>query len=194
MSQIGFFYNMNRCTGCKTCQIACKDKNNLDIGLIYRHAENYEMGTYPSVRSFCYSFSCNHCAAPACITACSNDAIYREEDGTVIIDQELCEGCQECITACPYSVPVYHPATGKTNKCDACFELRAHGEEPACASGCPGRALYFGELEELEKTHGKGMELVDEFPVLGSSKMTKPSILIAIKECAKEEEVRPSLF
>lgn len=195
MAQIGFYHDMTRCTGCKACQMACKDKNDLDIGNIFRHAESFEVGTFPNVQTYCYSFTCNHCESPACMAACSQGAIYKtDDDGSVIIDQDLCIGCQSCLKACPYGVPQYNEATQKTGKCDACYWLRKNGEDVACASTCPARALFFGEMDALQQKHGNGKQLVNEFPALGLASMTLPSVLVNLKACAQEEGFAPSLF
>ncbi len=194
MAQVGFYHDMSRCVGCKSCQMACKDKNNLDIGLVYRHAESFETGSYPMPATYCYSFSCNHCAMPACLAVCPVNAIEKREDGTVVILEDLCIGCQECITACPYGVPQYNSASELVGKCDGCYELRLRGEENACASTCAQRALYFGDLEELKTRFGSGKALVSEFPALGSSATTQPSVLVNIKDAAKETAFSQSIF
>ncbi len=195
MAQIGFYFDMTRCVNCKTCQMACKDKNNLDVGVNLRHAESFETGSFPIPQTFCYSFSCNHCATPACLASCTTGAIYKaEDDGTVIIDQELCIGCQACVSACPYSIPQLNTNTGQINKCDGCYFLRKNGEEPACASSCCARALHFGDLEELKSKQGAGKTLVNDFPALGAGPATGPSILINMKEAGKTANFEPSLF
>lgn len=195
MAQIGFYHDMERCVGCKTCQMACKDKNDLEIGTIYRHSENYEVGTFPAVSSYCYSFSCNHCAVPACYAVCPVQAISKMDDGTVVIDEELCIGCQDCIVACPYSVPVYRPETNTVGKCDGCYDIRQAGGEATCASTCFARALYFGDLEDLQAQFGSGKTLTNDFPALGASPdTTQPSILVNLKEAAMDSSFKPSLF
>ena len=83
---LGFYFDMTRCVGCRACQVACKDRNNLDIGLLFRYAKTYETGSFPKVGMYNYSGSCNHCEHPACVTVCPTGAMYKAEDGTVIHD------------------------------------------------------------------------------------------------------------
>ena len=104
---LGFYFDMTRCIGCRACQVACKDKNRLDVGTIYRTADSYEVGTFPKVKMYSFSTSCNHCQNPACVSACPVGAMYKAEDGTVLHDDKLCIGCQACVSACPYDVPQY---------------------------------------------------------------------------------------
>ena len=66
---LGFYFDMTRCIGCRACQVACKDKNRLDVGTIYRTADSYEVGTFPKVKMYSFSTSCNHCQNPACVSA-----------------------------------------------------------------------------------------------------------------------------
>ncbi|WP_270296002.1 4Fe-4S dicluster domain-containing protein [Eggerthella sinensis] len=127
----GFYFDMTACIGCRTCQVACKDKNNLEIGTIFRRLSDFEVGSYPTVQTFHYSSSCNHCEKPACVAACPNAAMYiDEDDGTVQHNDEKCIGCQYCVKACPYGVPQYIEAIQKTHKCDACKPLRENGDQP----------------------------------------------------------------
>lgn len=180
---IGFYFDMERCTGCRACQVACKDKNDLDVGTIFRHARSYTVGAFPDVVGYSYSATCNHCEAPACITACPAGAIYKAEDGAVIIDQNVCVGEQDCVKACPYGVPQVMP-NGHANKCDSCYAIRMEGANPVCVDACPSRALDFGEVEELKSLYGE--DLVSEIAVLPSSS-TSPNVYIKAKAAAKEK-------
>ena len=91
----GFYFDMTACIGCRTCQVACKDKNDLEMGVIFRRLSDFEVGEYPAVQTYHYSGSCNHCEKPECVAACPNAAMYiDEEDGTVQHDDEKCIGCQ----------------------------------------------------------------------------------------------------
>ena len=67
---LGFYFDMTRCVGCRACQVACKDRCNLDLGVLFRYAKTYETGSFPKVGMYNYSGSCNHCENPACVTVC----------------------------------------------------------------------------------------------------------------------------
>lgn len=185
---LGFYFDSATCSGCRTCQVACKDKNRLDVGTIFREVSSYESGSYPDAKIYHYSASCNHCENPACVAACASGAMYKAEDGTVICDTELCDGCGMCVEICPYQVPKMLPS-GKVGKCDACAYLRAKGENPACVDACLMRCLEFGDLDELKAKHS-GEELVNVLPFLADPTATNPSVLINPKECAKATEYR----
>ena len=93
--RMGFYFDQNSCVGCKTCQVACKDKNDLEVGTLFRHVVDFEVGEFPSVKSYHYAATCNHCENPACVEACPTAAMYIDEtDGTVQHDDEKCIGCQ----------------------------------------------------------------------------------------------------
>ncbi len=183
---LGFYFDMTRCIGCKACQIACKDKNNLDVGTIFRNAKTYSVGEYPKVQMFNVSVSCNHCENPACVAACPVGAMYKAEDGTVLHDKNLCIGCKACTVACPYGVPKYIEEEGKSSKCDACAYLRAKGMNPACVDACPNRALDFGDIDELKAKYGPN--LVSDLPILPDSSVTGANVLIKAKDCALSGE------
>ncbi len=183
---LGFYFDMTRCIGCRACQIACKDKNRLEVGVILRNAKTYQTGKFPDVGLFNYSASCNHCENPACVANCATGALYKAEDGTVILDEALCDGCQLCAQACPYHVPQYDEVAMVMKKCDACAYLRAKGENPACVDACPMRALDFGEKEELIAKYGEG--LVSDISILPDSDITGSNTLIKAKPNAIDME------
>lgn len=193
MSRLGFYFDMNRCVGCRTCQIACKDVNDLGVGPLYRRVANFELGAFPSVSAFNYSATCNHCENPACVAVCPTGAMHKADDGTVQHDDDACLGCQYCVMACPYSVPQYLEERGITGKCDSCAGLRAQGEQPACVASCIMRCLDFGDLDELREKYGD--DLVSEVSVLPSKDITGPSVLVNAKDAAREpiENVRVCL-
>lgn len=181
--QLGFYLNQERCNGCLTCQIACKDKNDLPLGQLFRRVHEVAGGGYTEIdhtfkaNVFAYwiSMSCNHCQDPLCVKNCPTGAMQkREEDGIVFVDQNKCIGCRYCTWSCPYSAPEYNPDKGKTGKCDFCKDLLEQGEQPACVAACPMRALDFGTMEELQAKYGG----VDRIRGLPEPDTTKPSLLI----------------
>lgn len=186
---IGFYLDMGRCIGCRACQIACKDKNRLEVGTLYRHAGSYTVGAFPDVKGYSYSFGCNHCEDPVCLRNCPVGAIYKAPDGTVIQDQGKCIGCRMCVMSCPYGQPKYFPDRGVSGKCDGCYGLRRSGGDPACVAGCPNRALKFGEVDDLCAEYGDDLDR-GGIAVLPSPDKTHPHILIKAKESAFDEGYR----
>lgn len=181
--QLGFHLEQERCNGCLTCQIACKDKNDLDIGQLYRRVHEIAGGGYTeynqvvkaNVFAYWISLGCNHCQEPLCVKNCPSGAMQkREQDGIVFVDQNKCIGCRYCVWSCPYDAPQFNPKIGKVGKCDFCMDLLAKGEQPACVAACPLRVLDFGTMEELAKKHG-GTGNIKGLP---DPKLTKPSLLI----------------
>ena len=174
---LGFYFNQQRCIGCRTCQVACKDRHDLhEVGPRPRRVDSYECGTYPDVAVFHHVMSCNHCENPACTAACPTGAMYKSEDGIVLHDASICILCGSCIASCPYGAPQRDTVNDLIVKCDACKDLREAGMEPTCVAACPMRALDFGDLDELQAKYGT--ELVNELPYLPSASETDPNVLI----------------
>jgi anaerobic dimethyl sulfoxide reductase subunit B (iron-sulfur subunit) len=183
MAKLGFYFDQTRCIGCRTCQIMCKDKNDLPVGIIYRQVKTFETGEYPAPGYYHYSWNCNHCENPACVTVCPVSAMHVDaEDGTVQPNDELCIGCGYCVDACPYHVPQMKTPEAVVGKCDACIAWRQKGDRPACVDACVMRCLDFGDLDELQAKYGEG--LVDEIPLLPDASQTMPSLLVRARECA----------
>jgi anaerobic dimethyl sulfoxide reductase subunit B (iron-sulfur subunit) len=151
--QLGFIYDQSRCVRCRTCEAACKSARNIEAGLYWRKTQEAWQGEFPEVKRTFLSISCMHCAEPACMSICPTGAIYkRSEDGLVLVDDEKCNGCKECFTACPYGMPQFGQ-DGKMQKCDYCTGL---GSEPFCAVHCPTGALRFGDINApIETAKGK---------------------------------------
>jgi anaerobic dimethyl sulfoxide reductase subunit B (iron-sulfur subunit) len=178
MTQKGFYYDQTTCIGCKACQVACKDKNDLDIGVRYRRVYDLEVGKFPNPHRLHFSISCNHCEKPKCVENCPTGALYkREEDGIVIHDYDKCIGCRLCTWSCPYGAPQYKEDEGKAGKCDGCSDLIANGENPACVDACVMRCLNFGDIEALRQKHGQNADGNG----LPDSETTKPNIVITVK-------------
>ena len=167
--QHGFYVDTTRCIKCWACLIACKQWNGIDAGTISRRkVAETNTGSFPNVTRTFTSTSCMHCATPACLATCPADAISkREEDGVVVVDRELCIGCERCSDHCPFDVPEFsfdEESGGlRLNKCDTCLGIgRKAGEDTHCVATCPMGALHFGSLSELAelaaKKNGKLME------------------------------------
>lgn len=191
---LGFYFNERACSGCRACQTACKDRNDLLVGQLYRRVTTFQTGAYPNATMYHYSATCNHCEKPACFAACPTGAMQKCEDGTVQHDDEACIGCQACVEACPYEVPVYLEDKKISGKCDACKPFRDRGLNPVCVDACNMRALEFGDLDELRAKHeGEGSlvgQLTGDLPVLPSSEQTGPNVLINPKPAALNEEFK----
>ncbi len=192
MGKLGFYFDQSRCSGCRACQTACKDRNDLPVGELFRHVTTYQSGTYPSATMYHYSATCNHCENPACVAACPVGAMYVDEDTTVQHDDEKCIGCGACVATCPYQVPLIDEDMGVARKCDACKPYRNAGENPVCVDACNMRCLEFGDVDELRERHGEG--LVSDLPILPSSDLTSPATLITPKTAALEEEFEEVLL
>ncbi|WP_042349441.1 4Fe-4S dicluster domain-containing protein [Bacillus massiliigorillae] len=181
MGKKGFYFDMTACIGCRTCQVACKDKNDLKPGINFRQVRTFETGVYPDAKIFHYSSTCNHCKDPKCVKGCPTGAMHIAADGTVQHDADKCIGCQYCVWNCPYGVPQYMEEEGKVSKCNMCKDLTDKGQNPACVDACIMRALEWGDLDELKKKHP---DAVSDLPILASSKITHPSVLVEPKACA----------
>lgn len=177
MSQHGFFFDQSRCTGCRTCAVACKNWHGLPPGpLKYLRIYEYEKGSFPNVRIHFQWIPCYHCEEPVCVANCPGEAIYKEAKyGAVLIDSEKCDGCRLCYDVCQYGAPVFESdETGvKAQKCDMCIDRLDIGELPICVLACPTRALDFGPLNTLSVRYGERRDLED----IPSSRTAKPAIV-----------------
>ncbi|HYF81104.1 MAG TPA: DMSO/selenate family reductase complex B subunit [Symbiobacteriaceae bacterium] len=184
MAQKGFYYDMTACIACKGCQVACKDKNDLPVGINYRKVHTFEGGSYPNPWLYNLSISCNHCEDAPCVKNCPTGArTKRTEDGLVIVNEEACIGCQYCVWSCPYGANSFVEEKGVVAKCNGCVDLTAAGGMPACVDACIMRALEFGDFEELKKKHPDAVMDVKGLP---SSSLTGPSIIISPKPAARK--------
>lgn len=181
---LGFYFDMQRCIGCRTCQVACKERRNIQkAGARPRRVASFETGTYPEAGMFHSTIGCNHCEHPACVANCPTAAMYKNADGIVLHDDSRCVQCRNCMTVCPYGAPQWDAEASVIVKCDSCLDLRKAGGNPACVDACPMRALEFGDIDQLKAKHGAG--LVDELPYLPSASYTTPNLLIQPNAAAK---------
>jgi anaerobic dimethyl sulfoxide reductase subunit B (iron-sulfur subunit) len=189
MKRYGFYIDTSSCTGCKACQIACKDKNNLPVGVLWRKVVEVQGGEWLPrgaawlTNAFTYfvSSACNHCAAPICAEVCPTQAMHQRADGIVLIDEQRCMGCRYCEMACPYKAPQFEPARGVMTKCNFCCDLLDVDQSPACVSACQMRVLHFGDIEELRAQFGE----VNVIYPLPDPNLTQPALVLTPHREAK---------
>lgn len=156
-AQYAFLFDAKFCSGCKACQAACKDKNNLPPGVLWRRVMEVSGGTWQqqgpawknTVIAYNISIACNHCVHPKCAGICPVDAYIVRADGIVILDESRCMGCGYCSWGCPYGAPQYDAQAGHMTKCDFCFENLEQGLPPVCVAACPLRVLDYRDMESL---------------------------------------------
>ncbi|PKN30581.1 MAG: hypothetical protein CVU64_02585 [Deltaproteobacteria bacterium HGW-Deltaproteobacteria-21] len=154
--EVGFSFDLSRCSGCMACVVACMDQNDIPAdGRSFREVVRLEQGEYPSARIFHVSMACFHCVDAPCVQVCPKGAIFREKStGVVVVDEDFCIGCRSCAMACPFGAPRFYPGE-KMTKCNLCIDRISHGMEPACVHTCTTRALGFGPLKELSEQKTK---------------------------------------
>ncbi len=181
MKRPAFYFDANACSGCKTCQIACKDKNDLPPGVRWRRVYEITGGEWVkqgkawknNVFAYNISLACNHCEEPVCVKVCPTKAIHKHENGIVDIDPLKCMGCKYCEWACPYGAPQFNKAAGIMTKCNLCADYVEEGKNPSCVDACPMRAMDFGEYDGLVEKYGNQGDI---YP-LPNRHHTEPSIL-----------------
>jgi formate dehydrogenase iron-sulfur subunit len=167
---VGFLTDATICIGCKACEVACKQWNQLpgdsltssytmtgcsydntiDLGATtWRHVAFVERPSPDGIDWLMLSDVCKHCVHAGCLDACPTGAIIRTEFGTVVIQDDVCNGCGYCVPACPFGVPQLSDADGGSHKCTLCYDRLRGGLAPACATACPTGSIRFGPVEEL---------------------------------------------
>jgi len=187
--RVGFFTDTTLCIGCKACEVACKEWNGVpDDGLnwltssydhtgalganTWRHVAFIEKqapaGEGPAgegtagVQWLMSSDVCKHCTSAACLDVCPTGSLMRTEFGTVVVQQDICNGCGYCVPACPFGVIDRRHDDGRVWKCTLCYDRLKNDLEPACAQACPTKSIQFGPLDELRvRAHDRVAKLHD---------------------------------
>jgi formate dehydrogenase iron-sulfur subunit len=184
MGQMGFFTDTTLCIGCKACEVACKQWNQLPAdgyhwtgnsydntialsATTWRHVAFVEHshptdGTGKAVNWLMMSDVCKHCQHPGCMEACPTGAIIRNEFGDIYVQPDVCNGCNYCVPSCPFGVIGFNHQTGEAAKCTLCYDRQKIGEEPACAKACPTQSIQFGDLDELRVRAKKRVETLHD--------------------------------
>jgi formate dehydrogenase iron-sulfur subunit len=170
----GFFTDTTVCIGCKACEVACKEWNQLPddgfffTGMSYDNTVDLGASTWRHVafverpvslgsqmvgnQNFSWllmSDVCKHCRSAACLEACPTGAIVRTGFESVFVQSDVCNGCGYCVTACPFGVIDRREDDGRAWKCTLCYDRQSDGLEPACAKACPTDSIQFGDIDEL---------------------------------------------
>jgi tetrathionate reductase subunit B len=145
--RFGMIIDLNRCTGCNSCVIACKLQNGTAEHRFLTVVEEHEAGIYPEARIVFTPVLCNQCVDPPCVPACPQKATFKIAGGIVVTDWNKCTGAGVCVDACPYGARFLDQRfSNRVDKCDFCLDRLTRGLEPACVEGCPPRARLWGDF------------------------------------------------
>jgi formate dehydrogenase iron-sulfur subunit len=212
--RMGFFTDTSICIGCKACEVACKEwnqvpdspkgfsgksyDNTLALGAnTWRHVafieqrqpvgvdaaaddlvtaaqranatNGFGLDTYQDSEGFRWLMAsdvCKHCTSAACLDVCPTGALFRTEFGTVVVQEDVCNGCGYCVPACPFGVIDQRKGDGRVWKCTLCYDRLRDDKEPACAQACPTNSIQFGELGELRE---RAERRLDQMAAAGQS-------------------------
>ncbi|MDR2672493.1 MAG: 4Fe-4S dicluster domain-containing protein [Coriobacteriales bacterium] len=193
-TQHAFFFDESRCIDCRACSFACRDWHDIKPGPVkFLRRFTWEEGAFPEVTMHTLFAPCYHCEKPACLKVCPNGAIWKEgRFGTVLVDEEKCQGCRNCWDACPYGAPQFasdvangDSSVAKMSKCTMCSDRLKQGHMPTCVNACPSRALDFGPIEEMKSRYGD-LQALRGMP---DPAITKPAI--TFKPLAPKRQVVP---
>src|SRR5215813_5191711 len=175
---VGFYTDTTVCIGCKACQVACHQWNNLPspdgvrkplpvlsgdsydntVSLSdtnWRHVKFIEQfsgdATRNQARWLMMSDVCKHCVNAPCLDVCPTGAIIRTEFDTVYINEPACNGCRDCVSACPFGVIHMSETRHVAQKCTFCYDRLKHDLAPACAQACPTQSIFFGPIDQLKR-------------------------------------------
>jgi formate dehydrogenase iron-sulfur subunit len=190
--RVGFFTDTSVCIGCKACEVACKEWNHVPedglnwTGKSYDNTEALGASTWRHVafieqrmpvqvddepggfRWLMASDVCKHCTSAACLEVCPTGSIFRTEFGTVVVQEDICNGCGYCVSACPFGVIDRREEDGRAWKCTLCYDRLLDDRQPACAQACPTNSIQFGELDDLRETARGRLEQLQEAGVEGA--------------------------
>jgi len=185
----GFFTDTTLCIGCKACEVACKEWNNLPADSLVLTGDSYDNTGHLSADTWRHvafveklsdrptemqafqshwlmmSDVCKHCHNAPCLEACPTGALFKTEFDTVVVQQDICNGCGYCVPACPFGVVDLSAVDGKAHKCTLCYDRLKGGLEPACAKSCPTDSIQFGELGDLQHRAARRVEELHQLGV-----------------------------
>ncbi|MCL4395982.1 MAG: 4Fe-4S dicluster domain-containing protein [Chloroflexi bacterium] len=173
MSKYAMLIDETRCTGCRACQVACKQWNDLPAEVTHNRgtytnppalsAKTWSLIEFKEIESagkvgfYFLKHACMHCEHPACASVCPVGALHKLPEGPVVYADWKCIGCRYCMSACPFGIPTFDWGKGLieqplVRKCNFCIDRVSNGLTPACAKTCPSKAITFGERDQLLAT------------------------------------------
>ena len=207
--EVAILFDSSHCTGCKGCQVACKQWNMLpskmglndneftgslqgpgDLGgdtrLVMTFDEKPSDNKLQPIHWAIGRRSCFHCTDAGCVAICSSGALKKNDNGVVSFDTEKCNGCTYCQSACPFDVPRFRDTDGKIDKCTLCLDRLEEGQIPACVKTCQPEALKFGPREEMLEIGRKRVEFLkakgfDKAELYGEKEMGGLHVLHVLK-------------
>ena len=177
----GLVIDLERCIGCQTCRIACKLENDFEknsgitVETVGGPHQDTPAGVYPNLSMHYIPRMCMHCEKPPCVDACTEGAIKKRADGIVVLDYGLCNGCQICISECPYDALLFDDEKDLARKCTMCSHRVDEGLEPFCVLCCETEAMFFGDLNDPDSIASR-MILERNASTLDFDKGTGPCI------------------
>ncbi len=149
MSHFAIAVDLDLCTGCRSCEVACKQENGVALGEYWNKVVEITQGTFPDLKKYWMPTMCQQCADAPCVHVCPTGASYRDPDtNVVLINKEVCIGCKYCMMACPYGVRSWNAEERCVEKCTLCQHLTSVGERPACVKNCTCHCRHYGDLDD----------------------------------------------
>jgi Fe-S-cluster-containing dehydrogenase component len=184
-----FLFDQNKCVGCTSCVLACKNEFQTPPEINYRTVRPANENPQMPERVF-VNFACAHCDDPACLSNCPVSAYRKRSDGVVQHDVDQCIGCKLCTVSCPYGTPKYNKAVGKVYKCQFCYQRLDKGLLPMCVQGCPVGALAVVDIDTGTAMTSLGTVNVENavasIAELPSNDITKPNHRFILRKAAKQ--------
>jgi len=146
------YIDPEKCMGCKSCEIACAVAHSQSKNLLQALKESPGPGyrvKVAAVEGMCMPLQCRHCDDAPCVAVCPSKALYKEENGLVLIDHSKCIGCKFCVVVCPFGSIQMDKEGKAVIKCDQCLDRQREGKEPACVAACPTKSLKFIEINKI---------------------------------------------
>ena len=194
--QYRFHFDMTKCIGCRSCEVACNEQNGNPADIVWRRVGELEGGVYPDSHRHYLSMGCNHCLDADCLRGCPVDAYKKDPvTGIVVHSADACIGCSYCVWNCPYSVPQFNAERGVVGKCDMCKGRLEESLEPACVNACPESAIEIEIVnmatwrENFALAESPGMPAAEQ--TISTTRITLPNDLGVALGRVDDATIRP---